>query len=899
MSSGMVDPSKLLALRKQRLVDARSRARALFESGTPGIQIATVLSQDFDEILVQLAEETLREVAGDDHDMLRDQGAIIAIGGTGRGDMAPYSDVDLLFLHDRSGADGFLEFVSQYVQNCWDSKMALGNSTRTVATCIALARQDPQIATPLIEARLLWGNERLFEQLQTQFRQKVLFARRRQFIESCIEAREVGWSEYGPPSQELEPDIKSSAGGLRDLHLIRWIGFARYGVKDIDSLRLKGALNKEDAKTLKRAWEFLTRIRIDMHFHSQSEQDRLTRDEQLRIAAARGYESQNGRRPVEIFMRDFFQHSSELAAITRRFVSIERPRTLLDQTRDRIIGHRAEGIFHVSSDRIDVASRYLNDVCGSVESMLHMYKAAALYNVLPTPRVSEAIQQHVPEPPAVLPERAAKTFLEIFQCVSALGPIVRSMFQTGLLDVVIPQVTHIRNLLQFNQYHHFTVDEHTLRAIEKVTQFDAEESPIGIAYREIRHKEVLHLAVLLHDIGKGMEGDHSIVGAEIANRVGQRLRMPTYQIELVSQLVEIHLEMADIAFRRDITDEKTLVDFCRRVGSPDVLRMLYTLTVADVSAVGPGTWTEWKSNLLTELFDRCLVILSGKRYSFHEQQRIEDVKQQVGRILTDRKVLPESAGQLNRQLVNFSAYYLTCTPPQQIADDLQLLDGLKDDRVEVIASWDAVTSSMEYRVVIAQPEIQDGCFHKITGVLTAKRLSIISADINTTLNGVVVDSFRVLDTDFAGEPPPSRIEEIGHLLRKVLAGQLTVEELFRMNRRFGSLPPARPASGLTDRVNIDNDSSDSRTIIDVFAADRPGLLYALTRALYEMEVSIDMAKISTHFDQIVDVFYVQEKDHTRLRGGPRLDEVREGLMQALDQFRSQSNPLFERPSKSL
>ncbi|MEW4487546.1 [protein-PII] uridylyltransferase [Thalassoglobus sp. JC818] len=897
MSPGTPPTFQQIDALKKRVIEIRDKAQSLFDSGAQGLQIAGFLSESFDDFLVNLADNKLKEFPEEIQRKLLQDGAIVAIGGTGRGDMAPYSDIDLLFLHERGTDPAFFEFVAQYVQSCWDAKIQIGNSTRDITTCLAFARQDPQIATPLVEARWLWGNERLIEKLQTQFKQRVLFSRRKKFIDDCIAAREVGWSEYGPPAQELEPDIKTSSGGLRDLHLIRWIGFARYGVKDIDSLRLKGAITKSDARRLKAAWEFLTRLRIDLHLSAGKEHDRLTRDEQLRIADERNYDSQNGQRPVEIFMQEYFHHSSELAAITRRFVAMERPRSIAERTRDIVVGHRAEGMFFVSSDRIEVADRHMKSVCGSLESMLHLYKAAALYNVLPSPKVAEAIKKNLPESPAELSPRAAKTMVEIFQCTSALGPILRSMFQTRLLDVVIPQVTHIRNLLQFNQYHHFTVDEHTLRAIENATRFERNDGPAGIAYQEIRHKEVLHLAVLLHDIGKGMNTDHSVIGAEIAIDVGKRLHMPDYQIEQMSLLVRQHLVMADLAFRRDITDQQLILNFSREIGSPDVLKMLYTLTIADVSAVGPGTWNTWKENLLTELYDRCLVILSGKRYSYHEQQRIAAVKESVRTILQDRKVSSDAAGRISQLLTGFSAYYLTCTPAQQIADDLQVIVSLDDERVEVIASWDAATGSMEYRVMTANDTIQADCFHKMTGVLTAKRLAIISADINTTTNGVVVDSFRVIDSDFDGEPPRSRVAEVAQLLRKVLWKEITVEELFRMNRRFGASPPSEPASGLTDRVNIDNDSSDSRTIIDVFAADRPGLLYTLTRALYQMDVSINMAKISTHFDQIVDVFYVQEQNRTRLRGEERLRQVREGLMEAVHNFRQQDYRQFEKPSK--
>ncbi len=884
MFEPLKDLKVVIAARKARIAAIREKAKTLNDNGVPGIQIASVISDGFDEFLCTLADETSAQFSKECCEKIPEQGAIVAIGGTGRGEMAPYSDVDLLFLSDRSATPEFSEFVQAFVQNCWDSKIQLGHATRDVVTCVTLARQDPQIATPLVEARLLWGSESLYNRLIAQFKQRVLFSRRRKFIEDCLEAREVGWSEYGPPAQELEPDIKSSSGGLRDLHLIRWIGYARYGVKDIDSLRLKDALTKEDARKLKLAWEFLTKLRIDLHLSGRGAHDRLTKDEQLRIARDRGFPGNERQRPVEEFMQEYFHHSSELANITRRFVAMERPRSIAERTRDVVVGHRAEGMFYVGTDRIEVADRYLKRVCKNVESMLKLYRAAALYGVLPSPKVAEAIKRNLPETPPEISANASKAFLEIFRCTSALGPILRSMFETRLLDLVIPQTTHIRNLLQFNQYHHFTVDEHTLRSVEAVTSFENDEGPVGAAYHEIRHKEVLHLAVFLHDIGKGMGGDHSEIGAEIAVEVGHRLLLPKHQIEQIQLLVKLHLEMADIAFRRDITDLDQVVSFAQKIGSPDVLRMLYVLTVADVTAVGPGTWTNWKANLLTEFFDRCLVKLSGKRYGFHEQQRIQETKQSVAEILEKRDEDFCSINWISRQLSGFSAYYLTCTPPKQIADDLEVIQRLGKENVEVIASWNSEISSMEYRVITGNPNYQSGCFHKMTGVMTAKRLSILSADINTTADGFVIDSFRVVDPDYTGEPPLSRIQDVANTLRSVLSGDISVEQLFVKNSRFGAAAPEAPISELPQRVQIDNDSSDTRTIFDVFATDRPGLLYTLTKALHDLNVSIDMAKISTHFDQVIDVFYVQELDGTRVRGGERLEQIRLGLQEALDDF---------------
>lgn len=930
MKASPSDPGSDLARWKGRVDAIRERALNLLKAGIPGIQIASAIREETDALLLALIEAASSSVgrAGQSTPPdLKRQAAIIAVGGTGRGDLAPYSDIDLLFLYDREETPEFQGFVARFVQSCWDAKLNLGHAVRDLPTCLKLARQDPQIATSLVEARFLWGNEKLFKRFGSRFRQRVVAARSRQFIEDCLIARSEGWSERGPAAQELEPDIKASAGGLRDLHLIRWIGFARYGLRDIDSLRIHGALTPADAGKLKDAWEFLTTLRIDLHLAAGKAQDRLTRDEQLRIAEQRGFRETSGQRAVEQFMREYFHHSSELAAIARRFVAIERPRSVRNQTRDLLMGHRAEGIYYVGTDWIDVADRHLPLVRESVESMLRFYKTAVLYNLPPSPRVAKAIQEEVTllrsqeaaGPTAderhPLSRESARLFVDIFRCTSALGPAVRSMFNTGLLDVVIPDVTRVRNLMQFNQYHHFTVDEHTLRAVETATGFERDEGPIGTSYRAIRHKEVLHLAVLLHDLGKGGTRDHCEVGYEIALRIGRRLSLPEFETQQLALLVLKHLEMADIAFRRDVTDPRVVIEFAREIGSPETLRMLYVLTAADVTAVGPGTWTHWKAGLLTEFFDRCLVTLSGKRYSFHEQERIREVKARVvgclsaspvpatpDRLETDHRhpleprsgpesipteaapSLPPLAAWVDRQLDGFSTYYLTCTPPEQIADDLRVIGHLDGESIEVARHWNAETGTTEYRVITRNPLALREAFHKTCGVLTAKRLEILSADINTTTDGVLVDSYRVLDRDYDGQPPESRCDEIGDALRGVLSEKETVEGLFHRHRRFGTEGTVGPVSNLPLRVKIDNDSSETRTIIDVFAYDRPGLLYTITRTLTELGLSVDVAKIDTHFDQVVDVFYVHEADSAKVRGSPRLKEIHDRLYHSLLEF---------------
>ncbi len=881
--------------RRRRVQALRDQCRTSFKSGVPGCTVAANYCTGVEGLLLEFLQATAQTWKGSRLDELAKQGTIIAVGGTGRGELAPYSDIDLLVVPAKSGNE-FEEFAAAFLLYSADAGLKPGAATRDFNEAMAFARQDPQGATALVEARAFWGDPQLLAKVVAGFKSRVVESRRRQFIEDCLQARQLTDDNSVPMAQELQPDIKSSIGCLRDFHLIRWIGFARYGVVDLESLRLRGALTKDDARQVRDTWEFLTRIRIDLHLAAGKPQDRLTRDEQQRIADDWRIPQIGSQLPVERFMQEFFNRSMELAAITRRFAAVQRPVSLLAQTRHFLVGHNTEGMFHVGPDRVDVARRNLPTLTAKLETTLKLFRTCALYGVPPAPQVLEVVKAAVANmDPALTPE-AGRIFLDIMRCTKPLAMVLRTMASTGVLDLVIPDYTHIRNLLQFNQYHHFTVDEHTLRAIETVTSFEQDTGPLGAAYAAVPNKEVLHLAVLLHDIGKGFERDHSELGREIGARIAQRLGLTGDQREQIEFLILKHLRMADDAWRRDITDPKLLFEFSRECGSPGALRMLYVLTAADVTAVGPGTWTDWKANLLAEYFDRCLVILSGKHYSFHEQERLREVKRKVGEKLREQpKVIGSDSQEFNiplestwidQQLEGCSAYYLTCTPTAQIAADLRTIAGLNDEAIAVVAHWDDATKTMEYRVITRNPIATTGCFHKMAGVLTAKRHEILSADVNTTAEGVVVDSYRVRDRDFVGAPPDYRIDDVAESLRAILKGQQTISELFRRGRRFGK-SSAGLSTDLKTRVRVDNVSSDSRTIVDVFTQDRSGLLYLISRTLHELNLSVDLAKISTHFDQVVDVFYVQEREtHDKVQTEARLTNIRDTLTNALDDFES-------------
>lgn len=864
----------------------RSRAQRLYEGGATGMQTAAAIAEATDAFVLKLVEHTLAALPGDLQQVVQRDAAVIAVGGSGRGDPAPYSDVDLLFLCEKPAEELFDQLSSQVVRDCWDAKIKLGHAVRNSADTLALARVEPEVATALVESRLLWGSRPLFDGFRKQIDQRLIRRRVRAFTEDCLAAREGEWSANGASATELEPDVKKSLGGLRDVHLIRWIGFAHHQTADVDSLRMKGALRKQDARKLVAAHEFLTRLRVDMHFHAGSPQDVLTREEQLRIAGKWGIEAPDGQRPVECFMKQYFGHSTQVAEIARRFVDQHRRPPLRRRIARYLMTHRTNGFMLVGPDRIDVKPRDRDTACRDLESILKLFRSAALYGVDLAPELLEHISLAQKTLGGGVTAEAAGLFLEILRTTGNLGAVIRSMYATGVLELVIPNMNHARCLLQFNQYHAYTVDEHTLRTIEAAEALEHDNGPLGVAYRDIEHKELLHLALLLHDLGKGFVDDHSDVGRVIAETIADRLGLPEHHRDTLVFLVHKHLLMTHLAFRRDLADPEILMEFARAVGSPEQLRMLYALTAADLKSVGPKTWTDWKAELITELYDRAMLILSGMPFRYHEEQRLVKIRQDVIRCLGEQNEDPSEAKILDRlddRLDNFPPHYLATTSPHQIADDLRSVHYLEQGELRVAGFYDAVTETVEYRVLV-DPELAAGCFHKITGALTAKRLEILSAQICTSLEGTVVDSFQVVDGDYSGPVPQERIDEVAAAIKTAVKKTTPVKKLFQRYMRFHDGGEAEPLSNQETRVVIDNESSKHCTVIDVFAHDRRGLLYTLTRAIYKRELSVVLAKISTHLDQVVDVFYVTDFDGEKIRDGERLKDIHRFLTETIREF---------------
>lgn len=876
--------STRLEEQKARLQLLRDQAREQYRVGAPALQVGTLICDSVERLMIDIFVEAISVLTDDERGCVEAHSALVAIGGTGRGDLAPYSDADFLFLYTRSCPPRLADCIAQAVRDCWDAGIKLSHSVRTPAEAASAARADLQFATALVEARRVWGDLRLVESLRARFQRRVIRRRYARFYFDCLASREAEKNHYGVTERQLEPDVKRASGGLRDIHLLRWIGYATYGTPDINLLRLHGALSREDADRLLAAHEFIMRVRVDLHYAAGKAQEVLSREEQLRLADLYAYTAAAGQRPVERFMQSYFRHTTAVAAIVERFVTRHRPRTWRSRVVHAMLSHR-NGIFRVSGE-VDVRPRDRKRVCSDVTQLLNLYELAGLYSIEPAFDLLEQIRLAVPALSAEITPAAAMSFLSILRMTGNVGALMRSMLSAGLLEMIVPEMTHARCLLQFNQYHSYTVDEHSLRAIEAAEKFFADPGPLGTAYRAIRHKEILHLALLLHDLGKGFERDHSEVGREIAQAVAARLQLSSIHSEMLVFLVHKHLQMSHLALRRDLSDPDLLVRFSRDVGSPETLRMLYVLTAADITAVGPGVWTSWKADLLTDLFERAMQILSGEPARFREAERLRQVVRELKPLVRgDFEAQP--AVDFERQLQSLPLHYLLTLRPPQIAADLRdAAVVMRNDAPWLVrGECDTDRGTVEYRV-ITRDEVGSGLFSKITGTLSAKGLQILAANICTTADRIVIDRFRVVDADHSGPIPDFRLREVEAAVGEVLAGRRRVEDLLRKSRRFLQRGKAAPLMQEPTRVVIDNDSSEGFTIVDVFAHDHWGLLYAIARALFDLDLSVSLAKIDTHLDQVLDVFYVTDRDGNKLHDEDRLEAVRTTLRSRIEEFES-------------
>jgi [protein-PII] uridylyltransferase len=809
--------------------------------------------------------------------------AIVALGGYGRRDLSPFSDIDLLIIHRPSMRAVAGSLGDSLARDLWDAGLAPAPSQDDVAGRLALARDDLTVHTALLEARTVLGDSTLVAELRTGLARLTAGLKADRFLSQAIAARIHERDAHGGPTLSLlQPDVKRSRGGLRELHLLRWVARVRYETAELAELESRGLMPGADRQAIERATDLLLRVRADLHLGAGRSQDVLNPDEQVRLADRFGFDHQPGRLAVEQFMQQYYRVIGGLDDAVERFIGRARAQPRWSRLRRRPAGRPVEGGGLIAEGHLLLRPGLEDEVLSRPEGAVGLFGLAAQYRVLVSAPLREGIAQRTRTwgEPATDLAPARREFLALLGRPGGLTPVLRQMHGIGLLERLIPEFEHARGLIQFNHIHKYTVDEHTLLCVDHAERLLEASGPLGAVYREVRDKALLHLALLIHDLGKGFDRDHSEVGREIAAATADRFGLGLHPRGILEFLVHRHLLMSTLAFRRDVTDPSLVTEFAREVGTPEVLKKLYILTAADTMSVSPETWTDWKAGILSDFYGRTLERLTGDATAWNAGRRADEARDRLRRSLAD----DVPADWLEGFLGELTASVLLNTPAEELASHARVIHGLGPDDVAVAARYQAATGTTVYRID-SRTEARPGFFARITGVLLARGLRILDARLTTLPGGAVMDRFETIDPDHRGEPPAERLARVSNELREVLLGRREVPP--PAPPRYGADPSGsgsfRSVAAVAPgpEVRIDNATSGRFTIIEVFASDRSGLLNDLARALLDLGVSVGLARVTTQAAQALDVFYVTDLHGSKIAEESRLESIRAGLIDAI------------------
>ncbi|HMP78824.1 MAG TPA: HD domain-containing protein [Pirellulaceae bacterium] len=864
---------------RQRWLEGYERIRAQHEEGVAGRRTVQSLSDLLDALLLDLHRGWDGELEALEH-----QVAIVLHGGSGRREYAPRSDIDLMILHQGRLTEPLTQYSQYLIRAITDAHFKLGHSLRSLRDAMTLALRDPQVFSSLTESRFLVGNHELFLNFVQQLKR---LSQRHQtsLLEGLIQARLDERNQFGETVFLLRPNIKRSPGTLRDWHLIRWLGFVRFGETDVDQLCRHGAISSSDATAVQQVTEFLLRIRCDLHFQAQRAEDVLGRNQQVRLAEKFGLTGSEGVLPVEQMMQEYFRRTSELLQISDLFVELSRSRRTVAQAMlDKLTTRQLEGKFRMSLAEIGVLPTVRDTACRDLSSILRLIQLAVQHQKTVERETRLAIREAMRDLSAVtLDEDAARQFVSMLSEPAGLGRALRTLHEVGALERIVPAVAHTRGLLQFNEYHKYTVDEHTLRAVEICTDFQTDQTLVGEVYRQLPDRHVLHLALLLHDLGKGYAEEHCEVGRRIALEVCQLLLLSNEETEAVTFLVHNHLMMSHLAFHRDIGDEAMVAEFVGNVGSVQWLSKLFLLTIADIDAVGPDVLNPWKMELLTGLYRNAYAQLTGRNATELIDPRFEVIYERVAELADD----DSTRHWLRRAAQSLPWNYCSGRSAEEVA--AQLLD-LKYSKPGDVQCWIKPTQRgrLIELCITKHEQIRAGIFYKITGLLASSGLSIQAADIKPLGESLIWYWFQFEDIEFA-EPPVDRLTEIVRRADAIASGLDEAPPKFtqRWEKQAG------PAARLTRpeiRVEIDNHTVESATIIDIFAYNKLGFLYAVSRKIFELGLDVRFARVSTYGRQVMDVFYVTDDRGRKIRNRARLNTIRRQLVATAKAFLKEDTP---------
>jgi [protein-PII] uridylyltransferase len=785
--------------------------------------------------------------------------SLVALGGYGRKELFPYSDIDLLLLHAPEAEERLGPVTEALFYPLWDAGLEVGHGVRTIDACLADARQDFFFQVALLDARHLAGSQPLFATMHQAFHRELIAGHRREFLQNMMRHRNERHQRYGMHSYQLEPHIKESRGGFRDIQAMIWVSHALFGLQELPAIEEAGLISPQEKEAFAQARDFLIKIRNRLHYLSGRKNDQLFFEYQVEMAKAFKYQDTRATLGVERFMQDIYRHLQTIATTTDLF--FEHVDETLGSPRPNPVEQTIEPGITVRQDRLHLTDQALLEKRPYLLMRLFAQAGKTGLEIHHRSRKIVTANLHLVDDRLRHSKRMAKAFFDVLENARDVLGVLSVMLDTGLLTAYLPEFEQIRALAQHDVYHVFTVDRHLLQTVAELKKLSLSKTP----FAGVESPQVLVLAALLHDIGKGHHEDHARRGSQLAAGVGKRLGLTEAETACLGFLVEKHLFLTVTALRRDLEDDAFIRQCAEQIQSPERLTMLYLLSIADAKATGPTAWTEWKGALLLEISLKIAHLLERQDTVLPDKSQgagwmLEQVRALMGKEApSDCGILPEE--------------YLLSFPPEEVAHHLRLRPKLKNGK-------QAITEPADHGLfwsVLVVAQDSTGLLAKICGTLALHGLNVVSAQIFTWEDGTVVDVLNVrpaAEQTYAEQDWPALGEDLNLALKNRLGLSHRLVEKFRTAFRG----PGQKNVQAAPRVVIDNMASEQYTIIEVFANDRPGLLYDITRTLADFELNIHRARISSDGDQVVDVFYTLDSFATKINSPSFQEEISKALL---------------------
>ena len=791
--------------------------------------------------------------------------------------MAPHSDIDLLFLVPWKVTGWVEQVIESTLYVLWDLKLKVGHASRSIDECLRLGKEDITIRTALLEHRFLHGNAALAHTLRTRLWSELFAKTHADFVEAKLAERDARLSKIGNQRYLLEPNVKEGKGGLRDLQTLYWIAKYIHEVDQARELVGLGFFRPEEYEAFREAETFLWAVRCHMHHIAGRAVEQLTFDIQVGVADCMGYKDHGGRRGVEHFMQDYFRNATRVGELTRIFLTELEARHVKREPLLRNFLNRRKKMRHslrVVQNRLDIEDEaaFLSDPL----NMLRIFEEALVTGYLMHPNAMRlvAANLHMIDAKLRAEPEAHKIFMRLLLKHGNPERALRRMNELGALAAFIPDFEPIVAMMQFNVYHHYTVDEHTIQCISTLAQIEREEldEELPIASRILRdgvNRRVLFIALLLHDIGKGRPEDHAVLGAQIARRVAPALGLKRAECDTVEWLVRYHLLMSDTAQKRDISDPRTVRDFAKLVKTRERLDLLTVLTVCDIRGVGPGTWNNWKAQLLRQLYRETANALENGLEELNRENRSDEAKRALRAVLADWPSADRRA-----ELARHYDPYWQGLPTTTHAVFAQLLRDVTPATIRVDLHPEPDRDATRACFVLSD---HAGIFARFAGALALVGANIVDARTYTTKDGYATAAFWIQDAD--GHPfEESRLPRLRKMIERTFSGEVVASEALE-NR--DKVKKRERDFRVPTNISFDNEGSEIYTIIEVDTRDRPGLLFDLARTLADSNISIASAVIATYGVQVVDTFYVKDMFGLKLHAKSKQESLERKLRAAI------------------